>query len=317
MLSNCVVLDTNAYRSLAIGRPTHQAAALGRELRERDIGNHAQALACPTVLLEILSHLSDPADPAYSECLSAVALIWEHCRTELGGRRQLATMEDAEAQLCVTVCGVCLVDNYRLLQGIARVVEVVGANPRTDVVMELGRDLASIRTTTEAVESQFVSDMEKFVLRGFKADAVTWKDVCEDPIARGKALADLRAPTALPDLAKAFVYKALEMAGISASDRPVEELVGVLLANHSTPLHLYRNLCEKVAANGLDMRDSHNRNTIWDLQVAAAAGELTLMGGLGVTLVTGDRAILRAAKDAGFGTKVETLKDYSRRSSRR
>ena len=311
--NRCVVLDTNAYRRLARGRLPAQARTKGIGIRAHDQRQNVQALAHPLVIVELLAHLSDLTDPARDDCRASVIALWEHCATDLGGRRQLAILEDPEAQLAVALYGRCPIPNHRFVENLAHTARLVGETDEPDVLMQLQDTLTSCADTVNSIEKRFVDDMMRFVVRGFDPKAENWDAIKQRPDLLDTVLTYLDSEGALVDLARANVRLARVIADEDVLTPVTDDEIQRVLQAFACHLELYRRITRKIVATGCDVSKRKNRNWIWDLQIAFALGGYSVRSGLGIDLVTGDQDIAEAGRAAGFANRVLTFDDYSAR----
>lgn len=312
-LRRCVVLDTNAYRRLARGRSPTEARRKGAGIRVHDQRQAVQALAHPLVIVELLAHLSDPADPSRDDCRCALITLWEHCATTLGGTRQLAILEDPETQLAVALYGCCPIANHQLVENLALTARLVGETDTDDVLSQLDDTLRSCVETVDSIEDNFVQDMAQFVVQGFDPQARSWDALKKNPDLLIRVIAYLESGRSLTTLARAKVDLARRIVGRDLLAPVHDDEVETVINAFRCHLELYRRIVRKIVETGCDVTKSKNRNWVWDLQIAFALGDYTVRNGFVTDLVTGDADFAAAGKAAGFGDRVLSFDQYSAR----
>ena len=312
-LRRCVVLDTNAYRRLARGRPPTEARRKGAGIRMHDQRQAVQALAHPLVIVELLAHLSDPADPSRDDCRCAIITLWEHCATTLGGARQLAILEDPETQLAAALYGCCPISNHQLVENLAQTTRRVGETDTNDVLSQLDDLLRSCVETVDSIEDKFVQDMAQFVVQGFDPQARSWDAIKKNPDLLTRVNAYLDSAQSLTTLARAKVLLARQVVGRDIFAPVHDDEVETVISAFKCHLELYRRIVRKIVETGCDVTKPNKRNWVWDLQIAFALGSYTVRHGLVMDLVTGDADFAAAGKAAGFGDRVLSFDQYTAR----
>src|SRR4051794_17786887 len=115
-----VVFDTNAYRQLVHGLDAQTVHATLSEVRLREARGGFRRVASPYVMLELLAHLADTDDPAFTDCLHALRAQQLHCQidTETG---QLAFLGDFESHLARALYNTPLPDHDHVTNNVALV----------------------------------------------------------------------------------------------------------------------------------------------------------------------------------------------------
>jgi hypothetical protein len=105
---NCrkvVIFDTNAYRVFTFGWSLNEARAKAINLRQVEDQFGYAALAHPTVVWELLTHLVDSSNPAYSHCLKALVALREHTVTRENTNGGICLIADALSTVCRELFG--------------------------------------------------------------------------------------------------------------------------------------------------------------------------------------------------------------------
>ena len=95
--TSIAIFDTNAYRVLTHGLTPDQARAKARELRQAEDRVGRAALTHPIVVWELVTHLANPADPAYGDCLAALVALGEHTASRVSNDGGVCMVPDASA----------------------------------------------------------------------------------------------------------------------------------------------------------------------------------------------------------------------------
>lgn len=86
--------------NLTFGKSLSEARSIARELRQLEQIPGTVAAANPFVIWELIGHLGDPDDPAYDNCLNALATLSEHAWTRHEPPSGLCLVADAESTVC-------------------------------------------------------------------------------------------------------------------------------------------------------------------------------------------------------------------------
>jgi hypothetical protein len=304
------VFDTNAYRNLCFGLSLADARARAVRLRELERAAGAAALASPIVIWELLAHLADPADPAYSHCLNALAALGEHTREPSGG---ICMALDSEWVVCHT-----LFDK-----------EPPGASANASNLAALAnhvRDHAPIITDTAALSNikVFAAEMTRREVSWLSDIQTSLNDLDSAASSQpGKTKKDaqreLRAHLASPAFeefwALVTVAHFARLVGVSLNEQELASRAAFFKNHFSVPFHLILTLFQSLmgqSALNLTSAKRKRGNFMWDagicyvIPTAAAAG-------VTMEMVTGDQAIVAAATAAQSGKAVVKLEDYLQR----
>jgi hypothetical protein len=196
--------------------------------------------------------------------------------------------------------------NTQRLSQLARAVADAAAGTFSYQITHASKEIAD---QVQIREGLFVSDMKNVVLK-MNPDAVGWEPYAKDKAGRRQALAGVRAPKALWQIALAHVIKARNLLGIPLHRPGLGEMADELLAHAGASIALYREILERIVTNPCDLSKPKNANLLWDMQIAMGIGERVGNPPRRVTLITADNAIADAAGAASLGGQVMRLRDY-------
>lgn len=140
-----IIFDTNAYRQLVHGLDAEAVQLVIGDLKLREERAGLHGAASPYVMLELLAHLADPEDPAYSDCFLALRLQQIHC--ELGlGTGQIAMLGDFESHLSRALYNAPLPDHDHVTNNVALVAQSVHVHSTDKHIFHIRPYLAEIKT---------------------------------------------------------------------------------------------------------------------------------------------------------------------------
>lgn len=301
-----VVFDTNAYRNLAGANPPAggwtTAALVARE-RQRGITSYVN----PYVVMELASHLSDPTKPAFAECRTGLEALYEHCRVDGGDEFRL--IADSESLIAHMLFGREPSGSADTTQALAKFTAMVANTPPGPLPPLMAKDSKTLADILHARETAFIADMKSVVNR-LNPAASDWNPLGADPSSRDARLKDVRSPKMPWSIALGHVLKARTQLGMPTAAPTLEDETDAVLKAGSASITLYRDILERLVATGCDMTKKARQNWIWDMQIAFAVGQDFGDPPKPLVLVTGDGAILDAAKASGLDTFVCRLPDY-------
>ncbi len=303
-----VVFDTNAYRQLVHGLGAQVVQATIGDLRLREERAGFRGAASPYVMLELLAHLADPADPAFTDCLLALRAQQLHCQVG-AGTGQLALLGDFESHLARVLYNTALPDHDHVTNNVALIAQSFHVHPTDDHILRARPYLVEIEAFVTQSERDFVDDVHNFVVRSLKPDATDWAPLRADAPFRATMLAHLRSADALTQIAGGLVLKAMVQAHKTVLPDPeFDRKVAFVVDHFSTPLRLYRAILVRIVSTGCDLTKRNRSNWLWDIQISFAVG--CHLNALPIQIVTGDQDIVAAATEADAGDSVLSLEEH-------
>jgi hypothetical protein len=123
-------------------------------------------------------------------------------------------------------------------------------------------------------------------------------------------------PTFLQHLADQQVDKAASLLDVTPIPLARSRLREVVLERLGAGVHLYRSILHRILLDGARVMKAKHKNWVWDLQIALFASAMT-QSDRALRLVTGDRTIADAARDAGHADRILSLAEYLDRRAER
>lgn len=306
-----VVFDTNAYRELAGGGDIETAFRRVEELRGEERRAGIQPLASPTVLMELIAHLADPADPSYRPAKAALTAAGVHCMMSEGGSSHVAIAPSPDLQLCHTLWGRWPDDLQKMDNTIRGVAQAVADGPSDENLETFREDLMLSAEAVDRAEQAFAMSMRQHLIKNLRAEldeatkGATRKEVLD---AFRKYLDSDRARRMV---AEAHVRRAMSHLGdITDSDEEIGRKGERIERWFSVAIELYVRIVRKIAESNWDLTAGKGGNYLWDLQVAFLVGKEHEIQGRRTLVVSADKEIIAAAADAGVTDVVQPYEDY-------
>lgn len=309
-----VVFDTNAYRVLTHGLDLNEARAKALHLRQLETRSGHSALAHPIVVWELLSHLLDSSDPAYTYCLHAVVALGEHTASRENADGAICLIADPLSTVCRELFG-RLPPGYQqslenlgsLVTHIVKQAPILSDPVARQNIENLGRGMA-------AREQNWLKGMKGGILDHFSPGVVKifFKGGSDNETLR-KVRAYLLSEAFFETWSNYIVDSNADEVGITTL--PPDELrakAEVVRKLFPVPFRLMCALLQKLATpHPPDLASPRRKrwNFIWDSMISFAIGPGTI-DRAPVYMVTGDGDIVTAAKASGFQDQVLSLDDY-------
>ena len=293
------VLDTNVYRGTS--------ASVFPSLRVDEERAGVIPMANTWSVMELLAHLSDPADPARGPCLSAVRKMWDHCRW--AGPNALPFAGDSESQMTLSLFGTSIAGRPQEAALMGYVVQELAKDSFATARPGLQDVLDGLKQHRDDIEQGFATDMQS-VVRSLDPTSTGWQPWPNDSAKRAEFLQAVKAGQGLPLLAEALVIKASEAVGATPAEDEVKSRAQFVIDHFPTPLHFYDLQITKVVQSGIPFTQGKHANSIWDMQLCFYGIPGATILHLPVVLVTNERSIHQAAGLAGASTRVKDFATY-------
>jgi hypothetical protein len=301
-----VVFDTNAYRDLQLALPGAGIASMP-VLRAKEAQNRITAYANPYVIMELASHLWDANDPNYAECRQGLCCLYEHCRTD--GGAQLRLVADSESLLAHMLYQRVPAGSQETTERLSRLAYAVGVAPAGELPQGIRDACKNIADQLAGRESLFVGDMAT-VVQSMNPGCAGWVPFAKDQSQRAEALAVVRSKDMPYRIAVAYVLRVRNLLGLAGNAPDLKGMADAVLDHAPAPIALYGQILERLVNTGCNLTKRQRANWIWDMEIAVGIGEAFGHPAQRMTLVTGDHAIVGAAKAASLGQYVRVLHDY-------
>lgn len=302
-----IVFDTNSYRSFTFGKSILDIISEVNNLAKKESSNGVLAFANPFVMLELASHLADPTDPAYNNCLGSIIALSLHCAHQ---PKQIAVLADSESQLCWALHRKVPATHQDTTEKLCRLFNYISTHCSESDIAKIRNDLKEITGVVSDTEARFISDMMQFTVQGFDPEATDWSPLRNDATLRKKVLTFIDSQDSLLALCRVHVFKSYFLLGESIDETQVDTLSKLLLMNFEAPFQLYREIVRRIIMTGCNLSKKNRANWVWDIQIAFTIGPNHNLNGLSVRLVTEDGDILEAAKKANCESMVCSLREY-------
>lgn len=309
-----IAFDTNAYRTIAHGASPEEAVGRAERLVRAERACGIQAMASPVVLLELLAHLGDPTDPSHEVCKSAVCAAVRHCRMPIDDNAyHVAIRPSTDLQLCISLWDIWpepLLKNDDMIRAIAL---RVSEDPSDAALDYIRPDLMMVREELQKTEAAFAEGTNAYLMPAIEASAKELGLDVDTTELRKASLEYLDTAKARELVAEAHVLRAMDHTSIEETAEGLAEKAKLVADGFEVGIRLYVHLMKKILVSHWDLTKGKGANLLWDMQVAFLIGKHQALQGRPLLVVSGDRAIVDAAVDAGVGDAVLSYEAYRTR----
>jgi hypothetical protein len=308
----CVIFDTNAYRVLTYDLSLEGARAKAVELRQLERQRGSLALAHPIVAWELVYHLVDPSDPAYNRCLNALAALAEHTESADDSDPGICFIADAACSICQDIFDQIPQRHLSFIEHLRQLATSVAKEAPNFSAERIKEDIGELAAWMESEEQSWLSGMED--VRNRLSPATT-RDVFgggSDADSLRKACAFFQSPRFFELWSEHLVEVHAGMVNIAPLTQGELTLKAQRIReNFPAAFHITSALLQKLATNpSLNFQKPKNRNLFWDTLISFSIGPGVLEEDGSVCFVTSDKALVLAAKEAGYSNRVLSLADY-------
>ena len=310
-----VAFDTNAYRALTYDANPVEAVRRTERLLDAERAGGIRPLASTVVLMELLAHLGSPEDPSYEACKSAICAAARHCRMHFAsGEYHVAIRPGTDLQLCIALWDEWP-DALSHSDDMIRAIALRISEDPSEVAMEQMRpDLRRVSEVMVKTERTFAEGTRAYLMPQIEASAKELGLAADTGDLRTASLAYLETEQARELVAEAHVLRARDHTAIEETAEETRERARFVAKDFEAGIRLYVAMMKKILRSNWDLtKGGKGANLLWDMQVAFLVGKNFTVQGRPVSLVSGDRAIVDAASEAGLGEDVMSLDAYRER----
>lgn len=293
-----VVFDTNAYRRLAYDKTI--------ELIKRDFDAITaaeemigfQVFMAPVPWIELFSHLVDPSDSAFDNCLKAVVGSFIHCR--IAGRIERPKLMPQYMMLVSQTLFQHRDESENLvLYGLNEMAKQIYLHPNSETCRVEHNYLEKIYNYGEEKKLEFMATFEN-LQKNFHSlnhqKKGEFKDLTEKDVF-------------FEVWASAIVIQAAEVAKYDIKTLTMEQeaiAIKKITDYFAAPCYLARHIVKQMVSNeNFNIKKKKRKNWFWDYQMLfyISANEAFI-------LITNDADMCDAARDAGIDAKIVSLEEY-------
>jgi hypothetical protein len=294
-----VVFDTNVCRGLTGAN----LSTVVEQERRRGVAQYADQW----VMVELLAHLADEADPDYGRCRRAVQGIVSRCALPRGVERPCGILSDSESLLARIITGVTLPEHATTSKALMESCLEVALTPDGEPLTSIAPTLKGLASHMTKMEAEFAAGLQK------NRREVMARLEQEEEGKRREIVATSRREIGESDVmrdvfALHVTRAAYRLAGLPVPDPLDPRVVREVRRIAAVGIEFYAQIVRKVMYDGLNVDAPKNRNLMWDHRISYNIGNEVDRGP--IWLVTDDPAFVEAATPVGFADRVKTVAAY-------
>jgi hypothetical protein len=270
-----VIVDTNGYRGLFQHSDLNQTRQKVRALRTLEQRQGIIALAHPVPIQELISHLADPSDPHFSNCLHGLVCLVEHTNAppDVGGGIRL--LADHESTVCQTLSERIPPEHENFSKVLCALAAHVAKRAPCSFDAEALGQIELISQTLEENERIWVNLMKGVLQKHGATGVAPWEFGSDVPETQRKIRAFFDSERFVELLAAAMVLVHVQIARIEISNEELSNMTKVVFQEFRTPLNFLNRILTKMAVPGgytLEHHKENRGNNLWDFQICFAIG---------------------------------------------
>ena len=309
------ILDTNAYIKLVSKRNFDEVRSFVHEIKEAESRCGYIAYIYPTVAQELLSHLLDKqpiCNPQYTYTKACMA-IYDHCSDKELNQYRMSPFH--ELQIAHAYWGI---DNKIVLEtqkSICYILSEIEKNPNCRTIIKYRKQIEQIKKFTQEAEQEYIAGIAEIKQKILQQNSQykDWNEFLSDKKNRDAVSGYVKSPGLREFLATAMIYAIaidLHNKGYALPNKQsIDNAVKIYMQDCKASIELQMELFSHWDDPNFDFGRPDRVNTIWDLKVLSCAGH-KLSNQDEILLVTDDKKMIRAAKDAIPNCKIFTYSEY-------
>jgi hypothetical protein len=304
-----VIFDSNAYRHFTSGKDFGQIEADIQRVLKLEQQNNLISITNPIVLCELLAHLADPSDSAYTRCLQAVKALYLHN----GDSKEFRTLVDPELMLCYSFFQKTIKSREDTVTALGQIASQISADPTIATTNKHKATLEKVRDYVYQTEINFATDFQA-VIKQLDPSSTNWQLFANDEKGRESFLKYLRSEIFPVNIGVAMmmrIYLLLVEHGLETFNPSINLVPRAkeFAKQFNSSIELYKEVYMRLIGSNYNLFDDSRVNFVWDIHLMLSVGDQKIQNSQ-VNFVTHDKAILKAAELAGHKYKILTLKEY-------
>lgn len=305
-----LILDANCYRNVAHNIRIDNCSEIGRKWKSLDIQQGVKAYASPIVIWELVFHLAERADPAYSDCLKALILLCEHTRSD-NDPSAISAVAHPTVNLCNNLFGLIPEDANATQNALIDLVYIITDDP-LNLAEATKKRIRVMAKSLAKIKKDWVSNMIALTRDESAIDGDKWFKG-----GKKKTRKLLRTFYQSKEFGRMF---AVVIASNAAKDVGIDsitpdellKLSSIVEVNYPAVIQFNSNFFEKLPSPyrlAFESKKARHANNAWDAALCYHINEARLEGRK-VVLVSDDKAIRKASADVGLSNAVMKLCEY-------
>lgn len=302
--------DSNGYRNFVKGKTLSDITTEVQQLRAQEAAKGYVPFICPTVAMELISHLLDsPQSTSFGSCLKACQAMYLHC----GNTTQFRILPLPEVQIAKEYFGIADTHAIQNETEIGQILFQLSQSPTQTTIQANFQNIQRIKQFIRNAEQTYSDQVLQF-MQGIDPQAQRWNFFQNNQSKRNQFLKEIRSANFKLITAKAMLMAialTLQAKGYllpSPTPQEFQNQIQNYIDSYATSL-LYRQRCwEQFITPNYNISQKSRANAIWDEYILHFIGHR--INGEDILLVTDDKKMIEAARSIDPNALIYTYKDY-------
>jgi hypothetical protein len=266
------ILDTNAYRQIALGMYLSYIQPTASEMRKREKKIDSKSLMSIVVTMELLRHF-EKDDPAFDNCYRALALQYFHCQTKNFGDEDnvieyIPPLNEILTKLFFNQVSPVHLHYRRIIE----ITEYATHDLEPTAYLKDFKDIQIIRDQLLFERQGLKENFEQFI-GSFNNGIVDWNYFRTNETLRTDLLKKIRSGTILDLFAQGLLLRAHQVMGYNETIEDAKQKVPGMFKAFLPFFQLNSISFEKLLNGAPSLGDIQNKiwNAFNDMQILAAA----------------------------------------------
>lgn len=308
-----VIFDTNTYRYLLGDKTNKQINKLIQKLKYRERKNNIEPLISPIVAKELLAHITNRKDKAFSKCLKAIKAQYYHSGDDI----QYSMIPTPELLISKTFFGQEIDRKIETNKAIGQMLYHFAKNPSAYVFQKFQKNLNANLKHVQESELFFAEELLSFIKK-IDPSHDDWKVFQNDEKEKKKVLDYIRSEDCSIQIAKGYLFivhdlliQENKISPIQTNelhdelDKKAKEFIKIF----PEPISLFKLVLENILNSEFNIFENSRSNFVWDIHLMFNVGSNTI-GSSKIIFVTSDKAIIRTALGTNPKNLVLTFDEY-------
>lgn len=312
-----VLFDTNAYRGFVSKLNNSDYLSQIDQLIACERKKGIKPIALNYVMMELINHLSDLTDPHFTNCMNSLCALarhtWNYGESEEASNNGINSLLDHEGTIARELIDVNPDQSIKQSKIISALVAHIYKNAPNITDTEALGQISMISKAVNDQESVWVQNMKSAIALYDPDGADEWTLGKNADKAQKKLRKYILSDDFRQIYARVVVENILKKYEQEVDAKRVKEMSKQMADQFEVPLRLMSAVWSKIASKKgytLEHPKEKRGNYIWDFAICFAIGKNHSIDSADMLVVTDDKRIKEAAKEANIPERVMKLDDY-------
>jgi len=316
-INKVVLFDTNAYRGFVSKSNNSDYSSQIDQLITCERKKGIKPIALNYVMMELISHLSDPTDPHFTNCMTSLCALarhtWNYGDSTEASNNGINSLLDHEGTIARELIGVNPEQSIKQSKIISALAAHIYKNAPNITDKEALKQISMISTVVNDQESVWVQNMKSAIALYDPDGADEWTLGKDADKAQKKLRKYILSDDFRQTYARVIVENILKNYDQVVDAEKVKDMSRHIADQFEVPLRLISTVWSKIASKRgytLEHHKEKRGNYIWDFAICFAIGKNHSIDSADMLVVTDDRRIREAAQETEIPERVMRLDEY-------